>query len=167
MVSVSYKLISNVMSKLADVSLIFVPINSATSLSVKPYIMSKDINIKDCRKAVNRAKYNPTAERKAEALKLLKELTKAVANLEEVVPKAKAKPKAKRVKRKSSNQRLEESQAKDNVSTTYIPDAAKDVIDLPEYQQLRDMGYGVEDAVRYVNALMQGAPQVATSDCPF
>ena len=134
--------------------------------------MSKDINIKDCRKAVNRAKYNPTAERKAQALKLLKELTKAVANLEEVAPKAtkpksKAKPKAKRVKRKTSNQRLEESQAKDNVSTTYIPDAAKDVIDLPEYQQLRDMGYGVEDAVRYVNALMQGAPQVATSDCPF
>tara|TARA_R100001463_G_scaffold66927_1_gene120578 strand:- start:1590 stop:1982 length:393 start_codon:yes stop_codon:yes gene_type:complete len=130
--------------------------------------MSKDINIKDCRKAVNRAKYNPTAERKAQALKLLKELMDAVTNLEEVKPKTakpktKAKPKAKRKspKRKPSNQRLEEAQAKDNVSTTYIPDAAKDVIDLPEYKQLRDMGYGVEDAVRYVNALMQGAPQVA------
>jgi len=121
--------------------------------------MSTDINIKDCRKAVNRAKYNPTAERKAQALKLLKELMDAVNNLKEVKPKAK--PKAKRVKRKSSNQRLEEAQTKDNVSTTYIPDAAKDVIDLPEYQQLREKGYGVEDAVRYVNALMQGAPQVA------
>ena len=126
--------------------------------------MSKDINIKDCRKAVNRAKYNPTAERKAEALKLLKELMDAVNNLEEVKPKtAKPKTKAKRKspKRKPSNQRLEEAQAKDNVSTTYIPDAAKDVIDLPEYQQLRELGYGVEDAVRYVNALMQGAPQGA------
>ena len=146
------------------------------SLRLKPYIMSTDINIKDCRKAVNRAKYNPTSERKAQALKLLKELMDAVNNLEEVVPKAtkpkskakpkakakaKAKPKAKRVKRKPSNQRLEEAQTKDNVSTTYIPDAAKDVIDLPEYQQLREKGYGVEDAVRYVNALMQGAPQVA------
>ena len=138
------------------------------SLRLKPYIMSTDINIKDCRKAVNRAKYNPTAERKAQALKLLKELMDAVNNLEEVVPKAtkpksKAKPKAKRkaTKRKPSNQRLEEAQTKDNVSTTYIPDAAKDVIDLPEYQQLREKGYGVEDAVRYVNALLQGAPQVA------
>ena len=77
--------------------------------------MSHDIiNIKDCRKAVNQAKYMPTAARKAQALKLLKQLTKAVANLEEVAPKAK------RVKRKTSNQRLEEAQAKDNVSTTYL-----------------------------------------------
>lgn len=82
--------------------------------------MSTDINIKDCRKAVNRAKYNPTAERKAQALKLLKELMDAVNNLEEVTPKAtkpksKAKPKAKRkaTKRKPSNQRLEEAQFKD------------------------------------------------------
>ena len=132
--------------------------------------MSKDINIKDCRKAVNRAKYNPTAERKAQALKLLTELMDAVSNLEEVKPKAKAKAKAtpkakhvtpKRKARKSSNQRLEESQAKDNVSTTYIPKDIAEVNHLPEFAQLREMGYGVEDAARYVNALMQGAPQVA------
>ena len=133
--------------------------------------MSHDINIKDCRKAVNQAKYNPTAERKAQALKLLTELMDAVSNLEEVTPKAtkpkaKAKPKAKHVTpkrkaRKSSNQRLEESQAKDNVSTTYIPKDIAEVNHLPEFAQLREMGYGVEDAARYVNALMQGAPQVA------
>mgnify|MGYP003124894286 CR=1 FL=1 len=57
--------------------------------------MSQDINIKDCRKAVNQAVYFPTAERKANALKLLKQLTEAVSNLKEVKPKAKAKPKAK------------------------------------------------------------------------
>jgi len=57
--------------------------------------MSQDINIKDCRKAVNQAKYMPTAERKANALKLLKQLTEAVSNLVEVKPKAKNKPKAK------------------------------------------------------------------------
>jgi hypothetical protein len=58
--------------------------------------MSQDINIKDCRKAVNQAKYSATAERKARAIKLLKELTEAVSNLKEVKPKAKAKPKAKK-----------------------------------------------------------------------
>ena len=144
------------------------------SLRIKPYIMSTDINLKDCRKAVNQAKYMPTAERKAQALKLLTELMDAVSNLEEVAPKAKpkakakakAKPKAKHVApkrkaRKSSNQRLEESQAKDNVSTTYIPKDVAEVNHLPEFAQLREMGYGVEDAARYVNALLQGAPQVA------
>jgi len=108
--------------------------------------MSKDINIKDCRKAVNRAKYNPTAERKAEALKLLKELTKAVSNLKEVKPKAKskAKPKAKAKSKpnalarkasagrpKNRNQRLERQQAKDNVSTTYLKPEAEDSYQAP------------------------------------
>ncbi len=54
-----------------------------------------DSILKDCRKAVNQAKYSATAERKAKALKLLAELTEAVANLKEVKPKPKAKPKAK------------------------------------------------------------------------
>ena len=108
--------------------------------------MSKDINIKDCRKAVNRAKYNPTAERKAEALKLLKELTKAVSNLKEVKPKvkSKAKPKAKAKSKsnalarkasagrpKNRNQRLERQQAKDNVSTTYLKPEAEDSYQAP------------------------------------
>jgi len=63
--------------------------------------MSQDINIKDCRKAVNQAAYFPTAERKANALKLLKQLTEAVSNLKEVKPKAKAKPKAKPLSKKA------------------------------------------------------------------
>ena len=53
------------------------------------------VTFKDCRKAVNQAKYSATAERKARAIKLLKELTEAVSNLVEVKPKAKKKPKAK------------------------------------------------------------------------
>ena len=92
--------------------------------------MSKDINIKDCRKAVNQAKYNPTAERKANAVKLLKELMKAVSLLPEPKVKKKVKTtkpkvnvlarKASAGKPKTSNQRLERQQAKDNVSTTYL-----------------------------------------------
>jgi len=122
--------------------------------------MSKDINIKDCRKAVNQAKFNPTKARKANAIKLLKQLMDAVNNLEEVKAKPKRKPKAK-AKRKPRNQRLEESQAKQSVAENFIPEAVAEVNTLPEFSELRSMGYSVEDAVRYVKALMDGAPQVA------
>ena len=117
--------------------------------------------IKDCKKAVNQAKFNPTSERKANAIKLLKQLMEAVTNLEEVKAKPKAKKKSKTSKRKSSNQRLEEAQAKQNVSENFIPEAVAEVNTLPEFSELRSMGYSVEDAVRYCKALMDGAPQVA------
>ena len=124
--------------------------------------------IKQAKKAVNQAKFNPTAERKAHAVKLLTELSESmetlanfVANLEEVAPAPKRKPKRKASKRKIRNQKLEESQAKQNTAENFIPDAVAEVNHLPEYSELRSMGYSVEDAVRYVQALMQGAPQVA------
>ena len=127
--------------------------------------MSKDINIKDCRKAVNQAKFNPTKARKANAIKLLKQLMDAINNLEEVKPKPKSKPKSKAkrkaTKRKPSSQRLEEAQAKDNVAENFIPEAVAEVNTLPEFSELRSMGYSVEDAVRYCKALMDGAPQPA------
>ena len=124
--------------------------------------MSKDINIKDCRKAVNQAKYSPTKARKANAIKLLKELMDAVNNLEEVAPKPKRKKsKTSKPKRKSSNQRLEEKQAKANVAENFISDEVAEVNHLPEFSELRSLGYSVEDAVRYVRTLMDGAPQVA------
>lgn len=123
--------------------------------------MSKDINIKDCRKAVNQAKFNPTKARKANAIKLLKELMEAVSNLEEVKPAPKRKAKRKATKRKPKNQRLEESQAKQSVAENFIPKAVAEVNTLPEFSELRSMGYSVEDAVRYVRALMDGAPQQA------
>ena len=114
--------------------------------------------IKDCKKAVNQAKFNPTKARKARAIKLLKELMEAVSNLEEVKAKPKRKPKA---KRKPKNQRLEESQAKDSVAENFISDEVAEVNHLPEYSELRAFGYSVEDAVRYCKALMDGAPQVS------
>ena len=114
--------------------------------------------IRDCKKAVNQAKFNPTKARKANAIKLLKELMDAVSNLEEVKAKPKRKPKA---KRKPKNQRLEESQAKQSVAENFIPEAVAEVNTLPEFSELRSMGYSVEDAVRYCTALMQGAPQQA------
>ena len=114
--------------------------------------------IRDCKKAVNQAKFNPTKARKAQAIKLLTELAEAVANLEEVKAKPKRKPKA---KRKPKNQRLEESQAKDSVAESFIPEAVAEVNHLPEFSELRSLGYSVEDAVRYVKALADGAPQPA------
>jgi hypothetical protein len=116
--------------------------------------------IKDCKKAVNQAKFNPTKARKANAVKLLKELMEAVSNLEEVKAKPKRK-KSKTSKRKPKNQRLEESQAKQSVAENFIPEAVAEVNHLPEYSELRAFGYSVEDAVRYCKALMQGAPQQA------
>ena len=126
--------------------------------------------IKDCKKAVNQAKFNPTKARKAKAIKLLKELMEAVSNLEEVKAKPKrkksktSKPKA---KRKPKNQRLEESQAKQSVAENFIPEAVAEVNTLPEFSELRSMGYSVEDAVRYCKALMQGAPQTSSEVEPF
>jgi len=117
--------------------------------------------IKDCKKAVNQAKFNPTKARKANAVKLLKELMEAVSNLEEVKAKPKRK-KSKTSKRKPKNQRLEESQAKQSVAENFIPEAVAEVNTLPEFSELRSMGYSVEDAVRYCKALMQGAPQTSS-----
>ena len=138
-------------------------IGSAMLPTTKPIIMSKDINIKDCRKAVNQAKFNPTKARKANAIKLLKELMEAVTNLEEVKAKPKAKRKASKpkAKRKPKNQRLEESQAKDSVAENFIPKEVAEVNTLPEFSELRSMGMSVEDAVRYCKALREGAPQPA------
>ena len=126
-----------------------------------------EYRIEDCKKAINRAKYTPTKSHKALAVKLLKELTEAVANLEEVKPKPKAKKKSKTSKRKPRNQRLEESQAKQNVAENFIPEAVAEVNTLPEFSELRSMGYSVEDAVRYCKALMQGAPQTSSEVVPF
>tara|TARA_X000001382_G_scaffold55706_1_gene38163 strand:- start:16 stop:426 length:411 start_codon:yes stop_codon:yes gene_type:complete len=84
----------------------------------------KDINFKDCRKAINQAKFRATAERKAQALKLLKQLTEAVSNLEEVEAKpTKSNPLARKAsagRPKSRNQRLERQQARANVCTSYL-----------------------------------------------
>ena len=124
--------------------------------------MLTSTDIKAAKKAVNQAKFNPTAERKAHAVKLLTELAEAVANLEEVKPKPKAKKKSKTSKRKSRNQRLEESQAKQNTAENFISDEVAEVNTLPEFSELRSMGYSVEDAVRYCKALMQGAPQTSS-----
>ena len=126
--------------------------------------MLTSTDIKAAKKAVNQAKFNPTAERKANAIKLLTELAEAVASLEEVAPAPKRKPKRKKSKtskRKPKNQRLEESQAKQSVAENFIPEAVAEVNTLPEFSELRSMGYSVEDAVRYCKALMDGAPQVA------
>ena len=110
--------------------------------------------IRDCKKAVNQAKFNPTKARKARAVKLLTELMEAVSNLEEV----KVKPKRK----VSKNQKLEaQAQKQSAIADNFIPEAVAEVNTLPEFSELREMGYSVEDAVRYCKALMDGAPQVA------
>ena len=139
--------------------------------------MTHTSNIRDAKKAFNQALYRPTAERKANAVKLLQALITQVNEMEEVAP---AKPKAKRTKRKTKNQKLEEAQTRDNVSQTYLPaDKPKrkpkaqrkaesvpaDIASFPEFAELRDAGYSVEDAVRYVRALAEGAPEAM--EVPF
>ena len=47
----------------------------------------ENFNFSDCKKAVNQATFRPTAERKAQALKLLQEALDFVTNLEEVADK--------------------------------------------------------------------------------
>lgn len=89
-----------------------------------------NIDFKDCRKAVNQAKYMATPERKAQALKLLKQLTDSISNLEEVEAKpTKSNPLARKAaagRPKSRNQRLERQQARDNVCTSYLkPEAVE------------------------------------------
>lgn len=89
-----------------------------------------NIDFKDCRKAVNQAKYMATPERKAQALKLLKQLTDSISNLEEVEAKpTKSNPLARKAaagRPKSRNQRLERQQARANVCTSYLkPEAVE------------------------------------------
>lgn len=94
----------------------------------KPFnsLKMKDINFKTCRKAINQAKYSCTAEKKALALKLLTELTEAVASLTEVAEtrtssskKKKDNPLARKVRKNlNSNQRMEVRQARTNVVKT-------------------------------------------------
>ena len=88
------------------------------------------VTFKDCRKAVNQAKYMATPERKAQALKLLKQLTDSISNLEEVEAKpTKSNPLARKAaagRPKSRNQRLERQQARANVCTSYLkPEAVE------------------------------------------
>jgi hypothetical protein len=83
-----------------------------------------NIDFKDCRKAVNQAKYMATPERKAQALKLLKQLTESISNLEEVEAKpSKSNPlsrKASAGRPRNRNEKLERQQARANVCTTYL-----------------------------------------------
>ena len=83
-----------------------------------------NIDFKDCRKAVNQAKYMATPERKAQALKLLKQLTDSISNLVEVEAKpSKSNPLARKAsagRPRNRNEKLERQQARANVCTTYL-----------------------------------------------
>ena len=83
-----------------------------------------NIQFKDCRKAVNQAKYMATPERKAQALKLLKQLTESISNLEEVEAKpTKSNPLARKAsagRPRNRNEKLERQQARANVCTSYL-----------------------------------------------
>tara|TARA_R110000744_G_scaffold269441_1_gene382806 strand:+ start:225 stop:506 length:282 start_codon:yes stop_codon:yes gene_type:complete len=57
--------------------------------------MLTSTTLKDCRKAVNQASFSPTAQRKANAIKMLAKLTQEITDLKTIVIKKKAKAKAK------------------------------------------------------------------------
>jgi hypothetical protein len=72
-----------------------------------------NFNFSDCRKAVNQATFRPTAERKAEALKLLMEAVNFINDLEEVKEtKPKAKRRRKTTKKATPQQRVADKQEK-------------------------------------------------------
>lgn len=60
--------------------------------------------ISDCKKAVNQAKFRPTAQRKAVALRLLAQVFDQVQALEEV-----AEPKPKKAKKKTAKKKSKKS----------------------------------------------------------
>ena len=128
------------------------------------------INFKDCQKAVNQAKYTPTAERKALALKLLTELTEAVSNLEEVEARpSKSNPLARKAsagRPKSRNQRLERQQARDSVSTTYLePEAEESYKARREAVYVLSEGETVEEAMAKLRTKrMQEADELAVAE---
>jgi len=80
-----------------------------------------DINFKDCRIAVSGARRNPTAQSKAEAIELLKELSDAISSLTEVErPPDGWRLARKTRKTRNRNTKLELQQARTCVCTTYI-----------------------------------------------
>mgnify|MGYP003637768197 FL=1 len=129
-----------------------------------------NIQFKDCQKAVNQAKYMATPERKAQALKLLKQLTDSISNLEEVEAKpTKSNPLARKAsagRPKSRNQRLERQQARDNVCTSYLkPEVEK------SYQARRQEVYTLSEGETVETAMaklrtkrMQDAEAVAMAE---
>ena len=73
----------------------------------------KNFNFSDCRKAANQAIFRPTAERKAEAVKLLMEAVSFINDLEEVKEtKPKAKRRRKTTKKATPQQRVADKQEK-------------------------------------------------------
>ena len=106
--------------------------------------MSKDINIKDCRKAVNQAKYSATAERKARAIKLLKELTESISSLTEVERPSDGWKLAKKTRgTRNRNEKLEHQQAKTCVCTTYVGREAEKSYQAPRRPNVAKLPKGV------------------------
>jgi len=80
-----------------------------------------DINFKDCRVAVSEATTRPTAQSKAIALQLLRELTESISSLAEVERPPDGWKLAKKTRgTRNRNEKLEHHQAKTCVCTTYV-----------------------------------------------
>jgi hypothetical protein len=81
-----------------------------------------NFNFSDCRKAVNQATFRPTAERKALALKLLKEAMDMVTSLEEVKdkPKAKAKKRRRKTTKRTPSQKVADRQDRAALKTNEV-----------------------------------------------
>ena len=128
------------------------------------------VTFKDCQKAVNQAKYMATPERKAQALKLLKQLADSISNLEEVEARpSKSNPLARKAsagRPKSRNQRLERQQARDSVSTTYLePEAEESYKARREAVYVLSEGETVEEAMAKLRTKrMQEADALAVAE---
>ena len=82
-----------------------------------------NFNFSDCRKAVNQATFRPTAERKALAIKLLKEALEMVTSLEEVKDKPKAsktKKRRRKTTKRTPSQKVADRQDKAALKTNEV-----------------------------------------------
>jgi len=83
----------------------------------------ENFNFSDCKKAVNQATFRPTAERKAQAAKLLQEALDFVTNLEEIAEKPKAsktKKRRRKTTKRTPSQKVADSMDRASLKTNEV-----------------------------------------------
>jgi hypothetical protein len=117
-----------------------------------------DINFKESRIAVSDARKNPTAQSKAIAIQLLKELSDAISSLTEVERPPDGWKLAKKTRKtRNRNAKLELQQAKTCVCVTYIKGKAEKSYQAPRNTSdaVLPKGMSVERAMRLLRMQLQ------------
>ncbi len=124
----------------------------------------KDINFKDCRIAVSEARNRPTAQSKAIAMRLLKEITESISSLAEVERPPDGWKLAKKTRRtRNRNEKLEHQQAKTCVCTTYVKREVEKSYQAPRRPNVAKLPKGVSVEVAMAIHRTQRMQESATS----